>query len=153
MRIVVMKLLMQSVAERDTDQLQEGIVTRLGKKKKKTAKSVESFSEIVLAVSDESIIQESQSHLCFCCGYGGNIGRIWRIFSGLSSSTESASLQVNMSLLCDVVKECRESVMSKMYSEALYNWFISKLFTQSIESVVCILQRTCCQIKFVMLGD
>ena len=39
-----------------------------GKNKKKTAKSEESFSENLLAVSDESIIQESQSHLCFCCG-------------------------------------------------------------------------------------
>ncbi len=83
-----------------------------------------------------SVMKQLFKNLSLICASavatGGNIGCMQRVFSERSSSAESTSLQVNMSLLCDVVKECRESVISKIHIEDLYNWFVSNLLTEAI---------------------
>ena len=61
------------------------------------------------------------------------MGCLKRSFSVDNNETHCA--EVNLANLCKVVKECRVSVQSKAHNTDLYNFFVSNLFTQSIERV------------------
>jgi hypothetical protein len=103
-----------------------------GKKKKSRSKTEKEEAETEELMNELKIIHDIEG-LSFCCGYGGSLGCLQRAFSEENSVTYC--LEVNLPSLCKVVKECRLSVQSKAHNDDLYNFYISNLFTQSVERV------------------